>query len=88
VPIVDDMVAASPNSGSGSPLWWSFVLGADLGGNTTAVAAGANVVVLGLAARAGHRISFWHFTKYGLVVTFSTLSVAWLYVWLRYFVLL
>jgi hypothetical protein len=25
--------------------------------------------------------------KYGLVVTFTTLSVAWLYVWLRYFVL-
>ena len=87
VPIVDGMVAASPNSGSGSPLWWSFVLGADLGGNTTAVAAGANVVVLGIAARAGHPISFWQFTRYGLVVTFSSLAVGWLYVWLRYFVL-
>lgn len=87
VPIVDDMVAASPNSGSGSPLWWSFVLGADLGGNTTAVAAGANVVVLGLAHKAGHKISFWQFTRYGLVVTFSSLSVGWLYIWLRYFVL-
>jgi len=87
VPIVDDMVAASPNSGSGSPLWWAFVLGADLGGNTTAVAAGANVVVLGIAAKAGHPISFWRFTRYGLVVTFASLVVAWLYVWLRYFVL-
>ncbi|WP_245582295.1 SLC13 family permease [Nocardioides halotolerans] len=87
VPIVDDMVAASPNSGSGSPLWWSFVLGADLGGNTTAVAAGANVVVLGLAHRAGHRISFWQFTRYGLVVTFASLAVGWAYIWLRYFVL-
>jgi Na+/H+ antiporter NhaD/arsenite permease-like protein len=87
VPIVDGMVAASPNSGSGSPLWWSFVLGADLGGNTTAVAAGANVVVLGIAARAGHPISFWQFTRYGLVVTFSSLAVGWLYVWLRYFAL-
>lgn len=87
VPIVEDLVAASPNDGSGSPLWWSFVLGADLGGNTTAVAAGANVVVLGLAHRAGHRISFWRFTKYGLVVTFSSLAVGWLYIWLRYFVL-
>lgn len=87
VPIVDEMVAASPSSGPGSPLWWSFVLGADLGGNTTAVAAGANVVVIGLAARAGHPISFWQFTKYGLVVTFTTLTVSWLYLWLRYFVL-
>jgi Na+/H+ antiporter NhaD/arsenite permease-like protein len=87
VPIVENMVAASPNDGSGSPLWWSFVLGADLGGNTTAVAAGANVVVLGLAHKAGHRISFWQFTRYGLVVTFASLTVGWLYVWLRYFVL-
>jgi Na+/H+ antiporter NhaD/arsenite permease-like protein len=87
VPIVADLVAASPNDGSGSPLWWSFVLGADLGGNTTAVAAGANVVVLGLAHKAGHPISFWRFTRYGLIVTFSSLVVGWLYVWLRYFVL-
>ncbi|WP_243058085.1 SLC13 family permease [Nocardioides sp. SR21] len=87
VPIVDDMVAASPNDGSGSPLWWAFVLGADLGGNTTAVAAGANVVVLGIAAKAGSPISFWKFTRYGVVVTFASLVVAWFYVWLRYFVL-
>jgi Na+/H+ antiporter NhaD/arsenite permease-like protein len=87
VPIVDDLVMASPDPGSGSPLWWAFVFGADLGGNTTAVAAGANVVVLGIAARAGQPISFWQFTRYGLVVTFATLVVAWLYVWLRYFAL-
>ena len=87
VPIVGDMVAASPNPGSGSPLWWAFVFGADLGGNTTAVAAGANVVVLGIAAKAGHPISFWRFTKYGIVVTLATLVVSWVYVWLRYFVL-
>jgi Na+/H+ antiporter NhaD/arsenite permease-like protein len=87
VPIVEDLVAASPDDGSGSPLWWSFVLGADLGGNTTAVAAGANVVVIGLAARAGHRISFWRFTRTGLLVTAWSLAVAWVYVWLRYFVI-
>ena len=87
VPIVEDLVLASPNPGSGSPLWWAFVFGADLGGNTTAVAAGANVVVLGIAAKAGQPISFWQFTRYGLVVTFASLAVAWLYVWLRYFAL-
>ena len=81
------MVAASPTPGSGSPLWWAFVFGADLGGNTTAVAAGANVVVLGIAAKAGHPLSFWRFTKYGIVVTFATLVLSWVYVWLRYFVL-
>ncbi|SEF18813.1 ArsB/NhaD family transporter [Jiangella alba] len=85
VPIVEDMVAATPSSGPESPLWWAFVFGADLGGNATAVAAGANVVVLGIAAKAGEPISFWGFTKYGIVVTAVTLLLAWLYVFLRYF---
>lgn len=87
VPIVQDMVAASGDTSSGNPLWWAFALGADLGGNTTAVAAGANVVVLGIAHSAGRPISFWEFTRNGLVVTFASLVVAWLYVWLRYFVI-
>ena len=87
VPIVEDMVAATSSSGAQSPLWWAFVFGADLGGNATAVAAGANVVVLGIAAKAGEPISFWEFTKYGVVVTVTSLAVAWLYVYLRYFVL-
>ena len=47
-------------------LWWSLALGADLGGNATAIGASANVVMLGMAERAGKRISFWEFTKYGL----------------------
>ena len=87
VPIVEDMVAATDSSGAESPLWWALVFGADLGGNATAVAAGANVVVLGIAARSGEPISFWQFTKYGVVVTLATLAVAWAYVYLRYFAL-
>jgi Na+/H+ antiporter NhaD/arsenite permease-like protein len=87
VPVVEEMVASTPASGADSPLWWAFVFGADLGGNATAVAAGANVVVLGIAAKAGEPISFWGFTKYGVVVTVATLFVAWGWVYLRYFAL-
>ena len=87
VPIVEEMVAATPSSGADSPLWWALVFGADLGGNATAVAAGANVVVLGIAMKAGERISFWEFTKYGVITTVATLLAAWVYVYLRYFVL-
>ncbi|WP_308213212.1 ArsB/NhaD family transporter [Nocardioides pinisoli] len=85
VPVVEEMVAGTGVSGADSPLWWAFVFGADLGGNATAVAAGANVVVLGIAAKAGEPISFWGFTRYGVVVTVMTLLVAWAYVYLRYF---
>jgi Na+/H+ antiporter NhaD/arsenite permease-like protein len=66
----------APDPALGRPLWWAFALGADLGGNTTAVAAGANVVVTGIAAREGHTISFWQFTRYGLAVTAVTLVIA------------
>jgi Na+/H+ antiporter NhaD/arsenite permease-like protein len=55
----------------------------DLGGNTTAVAAGAYVVLIGIAARHLHPISFWTFAKYGLIVTVFILVLAWPYVWLR-----
>jgi Na+/H+ antiporter NhaD/arsenite permease-like protein len=87
VPVVEEMVASTATSGADSALWWAFVFGADLGGNTTAVAAGANVVVLGIAAKAGEPISFWGFTRYGVVVTAATLLASWLWVYLRYFAL-
>jgi Na+/H+ antiporter NhaD/arsenite permease-like protein len=86
-PVVAEMVNADGGGDSSQVLWWSLALGADLGGNATAVGASANVVVLGLAERAGKRISFWQFTKYGLVVTVVTVGLAVPYLWLRYFVL-
>ena len=46
----------------------------------------ANVVIVGIAARNGHPISFWTFTRYGLVVTAVTVGLSMPYVWLRYFV--
>jgi Na+/H+ antiporter NhaD/arsenite permease-like protein len=66
-------------------LWWSLALGADFGGNLTAIGASANVVVLGIAKRSGHQISFWEFTRKGAIVTAVTILVATPYVWLRYF---
>ncbi|HEY9523745.1 MAG TPA: ArsB/NhaD family transporter [Thermopolyspora sp.] len=84
-PIVEGMVAQTADPKIGQALWWSFALGADFGGNGTAVAASANVVAIGIAARTGHHISFWRFTKYGILVTILSTTLAWVYVWLRYF---
>ncbi|MCL1923768.1 MAG: ArsB/NhaD family transporter [Propionibacteriaceae bacterium] len=84
-PVVETMVASTGTIGADSPLWWAFVFGSDLGGNGTAVGAGANVVVLGVAAKWGRPISFWKFTKYGLLVTGVTLVVSWIYLYVRYF---
>ncbi len=86
-PIVEELVNGAGDPAGSQVLWWSLALGADLGGNATAIGASANVVMLGLAERAGRRISFWEFTRYGLVVAFVTVAVSMPYLWLRYFVL-
>ena len=83
-PIVEGM-AAGADPATADALWWSFALGADFGGNGTAVAASANVVAIGIAARTGNPISFWQFTRYGIVVTVLSTLMAWVYVALRYF---
>ncbi len=68
-----------------TPLWWSLALGACLGGNGTLVGASANVVAVGIAERRHEPIGFWGFTRIGLPITVLSLSLASLYVWLRYF---
>jgi len=81
-PVVSELVQG--HGSSGQVLWWALAFGADLGGNATAIGASANVVMLGLAERAGHRIGFWEFTKYGLVVTVVTVGLTVPYIALRY----
>ena len=84
-PLVQDLVDAGQGASGARALWWALALGADLGGNATAVGASANVVVIGIAARNGHPISFWQFTRYGIVVALVTVAVAWAYLGLRYY---
>ncbi|WP_342775981.1 ArsB/NhaD family transporter, partial [Nonomuraea mesophila] len=83
-PIVAELVEAGGGHEQAQVLWWALAFGADLGGNATAVGAAANVVILGIAARNGTPISFWQFTKYGLVVTVVTITLTAPYLWLRY----
>ncbi|OIK28420.1 SLC13 family permease [Streptomyces malaysiense] len=83
-PVTGDLVR-DMGGASGHVLWWALALGADLGGNATAIGASANVVVLGIAERNHQPISFWQFTKYGLIVTAATVAISLGYVWLRYF---
>ena len=70
--------------GSSNPLWWALALGAGLGGNLTIVAASANVYVVNVAERAGYKINFLSFLRYGAIVTLGSVTVAMGYLWLRY----
>lgn len=84
-PLVQDLVSSGSGGVETTGLWWALAAGADLGGNATAVGASANVVIIGIAARNGHPISFWTFTRYGLIVASTTIAIAWPYLWLRYY---
>jgi Na+/H+ antiporter NhaD/arsenite permease-like protein len=86
-PVTATLIQDFQGAGDPTVLWWSLALGADLGGNATAIGASANVVILGLSERSGHRISFLQFTKYGALVALVTIALSMPYLWLRYFVL-
>lgn len=83
-PVVDHLVNGDGPFAGQNGLWWALLLGADLGGNATAIGASANVVVTGISKKSGHPISFWEFTRYGSVVAVVTLAIATPYLLLRY----
>ncbi|GLY66446.1 ArsB/NhaD family transporter [Amycolatopsis taiwanensis] len=86
-PLVADLAAGLADPAHAQALWWSLAMGADFGGNLTAVGASANVVMLGIARREGYPISFWEFTRKGAVVTAITILLSAPYLWVRYFLL-
>ena len=48
-PLVEQLTQGIADPAQAQALWWSLALGADLGGNLTAVGASANVVAIGIA---------------------------------------
>ncbi len=80
LPLVAELGAHMPVES----LWWSLSLGACLGGNFTLVGASANVVVAHMSERAGYPISFKSYLKYGIPLTFGSLIISNLTLWLRY----
>lgn len=82
IPMIQDMGAAGISDLE--PLWWSLALGACLGGNGTIVGASANLIVAGLAAERGHRITFVGYMKVGFPIMILTIIISTGYIYLRY----
>jgi Na+/H+ antiporter NhaD/arsenite permease-like protein len=66
------------------PLWWALALGACLGGNGTLIGASANVMIVDLARRAGHPISFTRFMAFGIPVMVGSVALSAVYLWVRF----
>lgn len=82
IPLVQDMGGTFSDL---NPIWWSLALGACLGGNGTLVGASANLVVAGMAEKAGYKIKFSEFMKIGLIVMVISIAISQVYIMLRYF---
>lgn len=84
-PLIAQVQHTLPYAGEGHhPLWWALSLGACLGGNLTIIGAAANVIVSETATVKGHPISFMRFMKYGSLITFISLTLSSIYLYLRY----
>ena len=79
LPIVAYLTGVIPGA-EGGVLWWALALGACLGGNGTMIGASANVVTVGMAERAGYRISFMEYLKVAFIPMIITiiLCTVWL----------
>lgn len=67
-------------------LWWSLSLGACLGGNGTIIGASANIIIVGLAEKGGHLISFMDFfkTAFPMMLMSIMISTGYLMFWHLY----
>jgi Na+/H+ antiporter NhaD/arsenite permease-like protein len=84
VPVVRELNMSLGDGAPDDALWWALALGACLGGNLTIIAASANILAASMAERGGQAIRFWEFFRYGAAVTFASMVVSSIYLWLRY----
>lgn len=82
IPLIENMGAMGVSNLE--PVWWSLALGACLGGNGTLVGASANLIVAGLAAERGIKITFIRYFKVGFPIMLLTIVLSTIYVYLRY----
>ena len=85
IPLVESIAEGLGGSESLTPVWWSLVLGACLGGNGSLIGAAANVMVAGLSERAGYPLSFIRFAMIGIPVMLITVVIAHAYLYFRFF---
>jgi len=84
LPLIKSMGPALGGDQALLPLWWALSLGACLGGNGTLIGASANLVVAGLAERAGTSFRFLEYLKVAFPLMLVSIVLSHVYVWLRY----
>lgn len=85
IPLIESMAPVYGGMQHIEPLWWSLALGACLGGNGTLIGASANLIVAGMAERAGYPIRFLPFMLMAFPLMLLSIAISSGYIYLRYF---
>jgi Na+/H+ antiporter NhaD/arsenite permease-like protein len=84
IPLIKALGPAFGGDAALLPLWWALSLGACLGGNGTLIGASANLVVAGLAERAGVSFRFVAYLKVAFPLMLLSIVLSHAYLWWRY----
>jgi Na+/H+ antiporter NhaD/arsenite permease-like protein len=84
IPLIKTLGPAFGGDAALLPLWWALSLGACLGGNGTLIGASANLVVAGLAERAGTTFRFVEYMKVAFPLMLISIVLSHVYLYYRY----
>jgi len=82
--IINIMTPSFAGVGGIKALWWALSFGSCLGGNLSILGSATNVVAVGAADKAGCKIKFVQFLKFGGIIAIENLIIASIYVYFRY----
>jgi Na+/H+ antiporter NhaD/arsenite permease-like protein len=86
LPVIGYLTLTIPGAES-KVLFYCLSVGSAMGGNGSLIGASANMVTAGIAERAGHHISYAYFFKKGFPALLVTVSLATVWLLLRFLVL-
>lgn len=85
IPLLKKMEMSLGGREAMMPVWWALSVGACFGGNGSLIAASANVIVAGIAAREGRAINFIKFLLWSIPVMLISIIMATAYLYIRHF---
>ena len=85
IPLLKTMEESLGGREAMMPVWWALSVGSCFGGNGSLIAASANVIVAGIAAREGKAINFLKFLLWSLPVMLVSVLIATAYLYIRHF---
>ncbi len=85
LPVIGYLTATIPGAG-GKALFYCLSVGSAMGGNGSLIGASANMVTAGIAERAGHPITYVYFFKKGFPALLITVTLAMVWLLLRFLV--